>query len=229
MEAIVLAGGLGTRLSHLLPDVPKVMADVAGKPFLAYPLAHLAGMGVTRAVLAVGYRQETVSAYFGNAYKGMELLYSREDAPLYTGGAIKRALSLCQGREVFVINGDTFFDVPLKAMRDDFRAGGAGISVAVKEMRDFGRYGTVSFSEGMAISGFHEKAPRKEGYINGGVYLLAPGVLSGYPDRFSFEKEVLETDFRKHAARAFPCDGYFIDIGVPEDYAKARNDFAKGS
>ncbi len=225
MEAIVLAGGYGTRLQHIVSDVPKPMAPVNGRPFLEYILGYLRREGVRKVVFAVGYKKERIMDFFRNSWSNMELTYSCEEKPLFTGGAIKQALHQCYDEQVFVINGDTYFDVSLKQMRTDFYANQAHISIAVKEMRNFDRYGIVLIDEYQNIVGFDEKQPTKSGFINGGIYLIKRDVLDTYPDIFSFEKDFLEKQFQMLKMRAFPSDGYFIDIGIPQDYYKAQDDF----
>jgi len=190
MEAIVLAGGFGTRLAHVVSDVPKPMAPVCGRPFLRFILDDLQVKGMERVILAVGYRQEIIREYFGGQYRGMQILYSTEDTPLFTGGAIKKALCLCRDDRVFVVNGDTFFDADLNAMLEEETP----IVVAVKRLEKFSRYGTVHVSDGR-ITGFTEKCPCEEGLINGGVYLISRTLLEDIPkEKFSLETEVLEID-----------------------------------
>lgn len=225
MEAIVLAGGFGTRLKHVVSDVPKPMAPIQDKPFLEYLLTDLAKKGVTRVILAVGYMHEIIMKYFSNDFLGMQLVYSIETTPLLTGGAIRQALSYCHEPNVFVMNGDTFFDVPLQAMLQAHLSCDADISLAVKEMFDFSRYGTVDFDKNGRIEDFCEKQPIDQGYINGGVYIIPRTLLLTYPPVFSFEKQVLERDFNRYNMHAFPCEGFFIDIGVPEDYQRAQGMF----
>ena len=137
LEAVILAGGFGTRLQHIVSDVPKPMApmDEAGTPFLQYVLADLARQGIRRVILSTGYKSEVIEQYFGGCFQGMELVYSCEDTPLGTGGAVKQALTLCTASDVFVLNGDTFFDVDLTAMRDFHRAQDADFTRAKKEMK----------------------------------------------------------------------------------------------
>jgi D-glycero-alpha-D-manno-heptose 1-phosphate guanylyltransferase len=226
MEAIILAGGFGTRLQHIVSDVPKPMADIAGRPFLEYILDYLKHEGVDHAILAVGYKKECIMDYFGEDYQGMQLTYSREEKPLFTGGAIKRALGYCQEDNAFVINGDTYFDVRLGKMREDFLFHQADISVAIREMHNFCRYGTVHTDTGRWITGFEEKKEKQNGFINGGIYLIKKNLLDDYTEVFSFEKDVMERLVGKVRMRAFDCSGYFIDIGIPEDYFKARDYFA---
>ncbi len=226
MEAIVLAGGFGTRLRHVVSDVPKPMAPVDGRPFLRYILDDLIAKGVSRVVLATGYKSEVIREAFGPSYRGAEIVYSNEDTPLFTGGAVKKALAVCRGEEVFVINGDTFFDVDLAAMRAFKRERGAEFVLAAKPMRDFDRYGTLLLDGEGRVLRFEEKRPTESGVINGGVYLLDRGFLRGVREEtFSLEKDVLEKDTAARRLYAFPSEGYFIDIGVPEDYARAQEDF----
>jgi D,D-heptose 1,7-bisphosphate phosphatase len=143
MEAVILAGGYGTRLEHIVPDIPKSMAPVAGRPFLRYILDDMAESDIEKVVLAVGYRQEKIVNYFGNNYRGIDLVYSLEDEPLLTGGAVKKALTLCENKYVFVVNGDTYleFDYANAAQVRDMHD--AEVLIAVKHMQDTSRYGTV--------------------------------------------------------------------------------------
>lgn len=228
MEAIVLAGGFGTRLAHIVSDVPKPMAPVCGKPFLQYILDDLANQKVSRVILAVGYKAECIESFFGNAYRGMELVYSLEQQPLFTGGAIKKALSFCKDSEVFILNGDTFFEVPLLEMAAAHREKRALLTIATKQMVNFDRYGTVQTDAVGRILHFEEKQPCAQGSINGGVYLIQRAALESVPaEAFSFETEFMEKQVEQKIFCAFPSDGYFIDIGIPQDYAKAQEDFKK--
>lgn len=225
MEAIILAGGFGTRLAHIVTDVPKPMAPVCGQPFLRYVMNDIIAKGVDRIVLAVGYKQEVISNYFGTNYRGAQILYSSEETPLFTGGAIKQALRLCKEDCVFVVNGDTFFDVDLKKMSVFHKENNADITVATKEMRNFDRYGTLIIN-GDRILSFKEKKQMSSGSINGGIYLIQKSLLENYyEDRFSFEKEILEKKIKGLRIYSYEGSGYFIDIGIPEDYFKAQEAF----
>ena len=216
MEAIVLAGGFGTRLAHIVSDVPKPMAPVCDRPFLRFILDNLQRKGVERVILAVGYKQDMIRSYFGGSYRGMKIEYSSEDKPLFTGGAIKQALAVCREERVLVVNGDTFFDVDIDAIQERH----SPIVMAVKRLKDFSRYGTVSVKDGLVI-GFAEKKPCREGLINGGVYLVDRTLLDAVAEKeFSFEQEVLEP--LRYEIAAVESEGYFIDIGVPEDYALSQ-------
>lgn len=223
-EAIVLAGGFGTRLAHVVPDVCKPMAPVAGRPFLRFIMDQLAAAGFDRAVVADGYRREQIEGFFGPAYRGMAIEYSPEDTPLLTGGAVKRALSRCDSDWVFVLNGDTWLDVDFAAMEAAARDAPEVVSsvIAVKRMHDFERYGTVDVDSDGTLTAFHEKRPCKEGLINAGVYLLRRDALNSMPEKFSLESDYFERVVGDGALHAAECSGGFIDIGVPEDYELAQ-------
>lgn len=223
-EAIVLAGGFGTRLAHVVPDVCKPMAPVAGRPFLRFIMDQLAAAGFDRVVVADGYRRKQIEDFFGSAYRGMAIGYSPEETPLLTGGAVKRALGRCQSDWVFVLNGDTWLDVDFTAMEAAAADAPYGVSavIAVKRMHDFERYGTVDVDAGGALTAFHEKRPCEEGLINAGVYLLRRDVLDGMPEKFSLESDYFERVVGYGSLCAVECAGGFIDIGVPEDYELAQ-------
>lgn len=227
MEAVILAGGFGTRLHAVVADLPKPMAPIQGRPFLAWVLEDMARQGFSRVVLAVGYRHEAIETYFGSRYQAMELVYSLEDVPLGTGGAMKRALGLCQEPYVFVLNGDTYFAVDYAAMFQHSRVTGAPLTIAVKELRDFDRYGALRIERGR-IRRFCEKKPVQCGFINGGVYCLQSSLLEKVvPVRFSFETDFAEKSCDAIDIEAFVSDGYFIDIGIPEDYKRAQREMGQ--
>lgn len=228
MQAIILAGGFGTRLRKVVDGVPKPMAPVGSKPFLAYLLNYLAGYGVTKVVLSVGYLHEQIVDYFGNSYAGMEVEYSIETIPLGTGGAIREALSNIHDGPVLVLNGDTFFNIDYGNMVAKYRISNTGMVMALKTMSDCSRYGKVEIVDGVVVA-FHEKQGEVAGLINSGVYLISPDIFSGYdlPQVFSFERDFLYpfTSVIKPVAKI--ADGYFIDIGVPEDYLRAQEELGK--
>lgn len=223
-EAIVLAGGFGTRLAHVVPDVCKPMAPVAGRPFLRFIMDQLAAACFDRAVVADGYRREQIEGFFGPAYRGTAIEYSPEETPLLTGGAVKRALSRCESDWVFVLNGDTWLDVDFEAMEAAAVNVPDSVSavIAVKRMRGFERYGTVDVDAGGSLTAFHEKRPCEEGLINAGVYLLRRDALNSMPEKFSLESDYFERVVGDGELRAVECAGGFIDIGVPEDYELAQ-------
>lgn len=227
MEAIVLAGGLGTRLRGVVDDVPKPMAPVQGRPFLAFVLDQLVDSGFRTAILAVGYRHEAIRLHFGAEYRGLALLYSVEEKPLGTGGAIRLASAQATTRDVFVLNGDTYVELDFHAMQGAHLHAGAQLSIAICQVPDVARYGALEVGEGI-VRGFHEKGRSGRGWINGGVYLLGPALRHRFPPRaaFSFEQALLVPEAQSIRPLAYPATGLFIDIGMPEDYAKAQQIFS---
>jgi len=225
MEAIILVGGFGTRLQHIVSDVPKPMAPVCERPFLNYILDYIADNGISRIIMAVGYKKDTIINYFGNSYREMEIVYSSEDTPLFTGGAIKKALTKCSDKQVFIINGDTFFDVNLKKMQEFHYANDSVLTIATKKMFNFERYGTVKIQEDRIIN-FEEKKSMEQGDINGGIYYMNSNMLDDSDSiKFSFETDIMAKKVQQIPMFAYQSTGYFIDIGIPEDYSKAQQDF----
>lgn len=226
-EAVVLAGGFGTRLAHAVPGACKPMAPVAGEPFLRRVLDQLDAAGFARVVIADGYRREQIESYFMGTYRGLEVDYSPEDSPLLTGGAVRRALRTCTRPEVFVLNGDTWLDVDFDEMEATLAAHpDARCCIAAKRMRGFDRYGTLDVDPDGRIQVFREKAPCAEGLINGGTYLIRRGALEAEPDVFSLEGDWFARVVVDGALVACEAQGGFIDIGVPEDYERAQEMFA---
>lgn len=223
-EAIVLAGGFGTRLSSVVNDVPKPMATVANRPFLRYLLDLLDANRFARVVIADGYKREYIEKYFGNQYRGLSLVYSPEETPLLTGGAVKKALTLCKNQWVFVFNGDTYLDADFEAFDNALGAitksqvtSTVDAFIATKQMADFSRYGTLNVSQGTIVS-FNEKQPCSDGLINAGVYLLRKNALDCCPSTFSLETDFFEQTVKNGKLKSVECNGAFIDIGTPEDY-----------
>lgn len=226
MEAIILAGGFGTRLKQVVSDVPKPMAPINEIPFLVYIFNWLNKYNVTHVVLAVGYKKEVIIDHFGKKYKNIDIDYSIEDTPLFTGGAIKQALNKCREDNIFIINGDTFFDVNLEELLAQHIKLNADFTISVKEMKDFDRYGIVKINENKEVIGFEEKKYHEKGYINGGIYCIKKDLLNKISKpTFSFEKDYMEKYYLKDDIKAYFSDSYFIDIGIPEDYSKAQIDF----
>ncbi|EIX7172197.1 nucleotidyltransferase family protein [Campylobacter coli] len=214
MQAIVLAGGLGTRLRSVVQDLPKPMAPINGKPFLAFVLEHLKKQGITEIILSVSYKYELIQEYFKDEFEGMKIRYNVEKELLGTGGAIKDALKLVKN-EVYVVNGDTFFDIDLKKLV----LNGSKICIALKQMQNFDRYGTVNVDEQGIVTSFEEKVFKKQGLINGGIYLLKKDIFDEFSleKKFSFE-EFLQENYKSLKIQTQIFDDYFIDIGVPQDY-----------
>lgn len=226
-EAVILAGGLGTRLQGVLPGTPKSMAPVNGKPFLGFVLDYLAGQQISKAIISVGFLKEQVVSYFGNSFRNLDIEYSIEYEPLGTGGAIKLALGKCSGSNVFVLNGDTFFMPDLSAMEKLHLESKADITLAVRYLPDTGRYGKVLMHETGRIMAFNEKDPLAgSGWINGGIYLLKKQVFSEIAmEKFSIENDLFKVSCEILNMQAFKTEAFFLDIGIPEDYAKAQTLF----
>jgi len=225
-EAVILAGGLGTRLRSVVSDLPKPMSPVGGKPFLYFLLKQLSLFGFSRAILSTGYRHEAVSGHFGASFEDMRLAYSVEDEPLGTGGAIAKAVRQTEASDILILNGDSVLLASLDCFRDFHLARSAPISMALKAEKDFDRYGAVTMHDDR-IAGFEEKRRVAQGVFNAGMYWFNKSVLSGLLEiqpPFSLEREI----FEKHA---FPMSGhvfhdYFIDIGIPEDYDRAQSELS---
>lgn len=219
-EAVILAGGLGTRLRPVVADVPKPLAPVAGRPFLHWLIEGLARRGIRRAVLATGYGAEAIRAACGDSHAGVALLHAREEAPLGTGGALWAALAHIGGERAFVLNGDTWLGCDLASLAAEAPA--ADLVLAVRPVPDRARYGSVAV-RGNAVLGLEEKGRSGPGLVNAGTYLVRRDLPVRRPvaGAFSLEAEVLARpeglDLRAHATEA-----PFLDIGTPEDYARAQ-------
>lgn len=225
-EAIILAGGKGTRLSKVVSGVPKPMAIVAGRPFLCHLLDVLKKNHFTRIIIADGYLRNQIETYFGNSYLGMEIRYSSESTPLGTGGAVRRAIELCKTPWVYVFNGDTYFDANFEEV--DVKLLNVPLLVEVvlcaTQVENSDRYGTICYSEkdGTVLS-FSEKEKSGEGVISAGVYVLNKQSFMKFPIRnFSIEKEYFEKIAGSGKMVASILQGTFIDIGTPKDFDYAQ-------
>lgn len=224
-----MAGGLGTRLQSVVSDVPKCMAEVAGKPFLQYLFDYAANEKFDHLILSLGYKSDVVINWLETQNRPFEISYAVEEYPLGTGGAIKLAFGKVKGEEAFVINGDTFFDIDSGLFLDFHKGHEADLSVALKPMVNFDRYGSVELDDNERIVCFNEKQYKKEGLINGGVYIVAKNLFTRLPlpEKFSFEKDIMESHIGDVNIYGCPQDNYFIDIGIPSDFEKANVDFSK--
>lgn len=224
-EAIILAGGQGTRLKSIVENIPKPMALVGEKPFLEYLFSYLESYGIEHVILSVGYKWENIEAYFGAKFGAIEISYAVEKEPLGTGGGIRLAMEKVKGQHSFILNGDTFYKVNLKDLSEFYFAHKADMSMTVKRKRDFFRYGTVELDI-CKVVGFREKKPMKTGMINGGVYITRKNILDEFEvgEKFSFETDFLEKSLEKLKICAMRTSDYFIDIGVPSDYEKAQRE-----
>jgi D-glycero-alpha-D-manno-heptose 1-phosphate guanylyltransferase len=219
-EAVVLAGGFGTRLRAVVSDVPKCLAPIAGRPFLEYQLDVLQHAGVRHIILATGYKSEMIEAAIGAAHGELAISYSHETTPLGTGGALWQALSHCHGESVFVLNGDTYAALDFAAMAE---APACDVLVSVVSVPDCARYGAVKL-DGRQIVAFEEKGRTGPGLINSGTYLVRRDLAARLPrtGAFSLEHDILEAELHRLAIEAYVNDASLIDIGTPEDFTRAQ-------
>lgn len=223
-DAIILAGGFGKRIAKAVPDLPKPLAPINGKPILSYILDKLDKWKISKVILAVGYRANDIQKYYGEKYLNIDICYSLEEKPLGTGGAIKKAFSILYSKNAFVLNGDTLFDIDFYLMQKEHLASNADITVAVKKSISSNRFGTLNI-ENKRIKNFIEKNSLNVGPINGGIYCIGRDYfLRCEEEAFSFEKDILEKKAQNDRFFAFESEGYFIDIGIPEDYERAQKE-----
>ncbi len=225
-EAIILAGGLGTRLRSVVSDLPKCMAPVAGKPFLYYVIEHFINQGIDKFIFSLGYKHEIIEAWLNQQYPFLFSRVSIEEKPLGTGGAIKLACKLASEKNVLVVNGDTLFAVDVIQLNNFHHQIAADCTLCLKPMQHFDRYGVVKLNADHSIASFKEKKQYESGLINGGIYVLN-AVNFGkedLPEIFSFEKDYLEKYYQQRKMYGLVQDEYFIDIGIPEDYKQAGKD-----
>jgi D-glycero-alpha-D-manno-heptose 1-phosphate guanylyltransferase len=228
-EAIILAGGLGTRLRETVPDLPKCMAPVAGKPFLSHVIDHLRMQGIERFIFSLGYKWEVIEDYLQKQYSTLNYTSVIEEEPLGTGGAIQLAIQKFASGNVVIANGDTLFNINLDEVSKMHLAADAECTLALKPMRNFDRYGVVETNGAGKIISFQEKKIYQQGIINGGVYLLnrEKFISRLLPEKFSFEKEYLEKFCAEGNFYGSVQDRYFIDIGIPEDFKRAQQELMR--
>jgi len=228
MEAIVLAGGLGTRLASRLHGLPKPMAPIAGRPFLEILLTQLRRSGCTRVLLSVGHQHAVIQEHFGAAFDGLAIDYVIESVPLGTGGAIRLALAEAREESMLVLNGDTFLNADYAAMLGFHAVQGAAVTLAVVHRDDVSRYGGVTL-EGRRIVGFQEKGRSGPGYISAGTYVLARNLAwpPALPEKFSIERDFFVPEVARLRPAAYKVDGFFLDIGIPEDLDRAQTELAQ--
>ena len=227
-EAIILAGGLGTRLRSALPDIPKCMAPIQGTPFLAFVIEWLLDQGVDHFIFSLGYKHEMISAWLEAQYPALNISVVLEEEPLGTGGGIKLACSKTSTGTVVVVNGDTLFKVNVNKLMAFHDMCGAHCTLALKPMHNFDRYGMVVVEKDYSVKEFREKQFCAEGLINGGVYTLnvKKFLAESLPEKFSFEKDYLEKFVGQRRFYGYVQDEYFIDIGIPEDYLRAQEELS---
>ena len=227
---IILAGGLGTRLRSVVSDLPKCMAPVNGKPFLAYVINHFQQQGINDFIFSLGYKHETIIEYLSQStihHSPITIHYSIEEEPLGTGGAIKKACTLTNNKNVLVTNGDTLFKANVSSLQKFHQEKNAECTVALKPMENFNRYGVIELNDDASVKSFHEKKQYEQGLINGGLYMLniESFLNKPLPEKFSFETAYLEKFYTQNNMYGLVQDEYFIDIGIPEDYARAQKEF----
>lgn len=227
-EVIVLAGGFGTRLREAVPDLPKVMAPVAGRPFLSHVIDTLRMQGLSRFIFSLGYKADVIEQFLKDRYPTLDYATVIEEEPLGTGGGIRLALQKAKDENVLIVNGDTLFKVDVDALFQQHSHHRAECTLALKRMKAFDRYGVVHLDGEERILSFEEKRFYDAGLINGGVYLLNKEMFfqRSFPRCFSFEKDYLETYCREGRFYGAVQEGYFIDIGIPSDFEKAQQDLA---
>ncbi|MEO5685391.1 MAG: nucleotidyltransferase family protein [Chitinophagaceae bacterium] len=228
-EAIILAGGLGTRLQSAVPDVPKCMAPVNGKPFLSYVIDYYSKQGIEKFIFSLGYKHAVISTWLQKEYPALSIQYTIENEPLGTGGGIQLATEKVKGKDVLILNGDTLFKVDLEKLAAFHAQMASACTLSLKPMTNFERYGVVETEDDGRIKSFQEKKHYDQGLINGGVYLLNTGRFRQQkrPEKFSFEKDYLERSYSAMPMYGYVQEGYFIDIGVPEDFERAQQEMKK--
>jgi len=236
LQAVVLCGGLGTRLRNAVPTLPKALAPVAGRPFLDYLLTGLAAAGIHDVVLCTGHKSEMIEAEYGqNAQCGLSIQYSVERSPLGTAGAVKLAASVISASSFLLLNGDSVVEVDYQRLIKSHVASGAKATITLVRVPQPERYGTALLNANGEISAFLEKgslqdsAGSRERFINAGVYVLDRDILLEIPSSstpVSLERDVLPK-FLGRGLFGFVSEGFFIDIGVPEDYARAQTELPR--
>ena len=228
-ECIILAGGLGTRLQSTVPDTPKCMAPVAGRPFLFYVINYLRSQGIEKFIFSLGYLHEQIEAYLEKEFGTLSYSCSIEEEPLGTGGAILLACQQTTEKEVLVVNGDTLFSGNFQDAFQFHTRHLAECTLLLKPMKEFDRYGVVETGEDQLVRSFKEKQYYQQGNINAGVYILNVARFQDeeFPSRFSFEKDYLEKYYPQRRIYGLVQDYYFIDIGIPEDFRRANLELVK--
>ena len=224
-QAIVLAGGLGTRLKPVVADLPKSLAPIAGKPFLAYLLDYAKHQGIEKFIFALGYKTEQLETFVKGYLPEGSYIFSVEEEPLGTGGAIYKACKELSTADTIVLNADTFFGIGFQNLSIIHKLRKAACTLALKPMKSFDRYGAVDIYN-QVITGFSEKKFHEAGLINGGVYALSVSsfLQKTFPAAFSIEKDYLEKEYPKGNILGMVSNAYFIDIGIPEDYQRAQDE-----
>ncbi len=225
VKCVILAGGKGERLRKVISDIPKPMAPVAGKPFLEYLILQLKKYNIREVVISIGYKGEAIKSYFGNGEKlDMNITYSPEDEPLGTGGALKKAINMVDDEKFIVMNGDSYLDVDLSKFLDFHMEIQAGTTLALAHCNDTNRYGRVEINKEGKVQRFIGKGVPGYGLINCGIYLFQRDIAGIIPDgNISLEDMILPNIIDK-GLFGMTVNGFFIDIGIPEDYLMICNE-----
>jgi D-glycero-alpha-D-manno-heptose 1-phosphate guanylyltransferase len=219
-QVLILAGGLGTRLRSVVSDRPKVLAEVAGRPFITYLLDRLGQAGFRAVTLLTGYKGEMVEEALGFTYQGLQLGYSVEETPLGTGGAIRAAARVIPCDQLLVLNGDTYFDVDYRDLVEQTTPGSD--LMACRQVADVGRYGAVQLDSTGRVKVLAEKGAEGPGLINGGIYILHREAIAAWPEPvFSIEAEYFPNRLAMDQLYGVAAEEAFIDIGVPDDLERA--------
>ena len=232
MEAVLLAGGLGTRLRSVVSDRPKPMALIEGHPFMEYVTRELVKNGVTDIVFAVGYKGSMVEEHFGNGEGfGFRASYAYEETLLGTAGAIKNAAPFLKGGSFYVLNADTFYQIDYTRLERLQKENDMEMTLVLRQVPDVSRYGRAVLDSKGRLTAFNEKTTRPDpGTINGGIYCMKRSLLDEIPEgRVSLEQEMIPKWLKEgKALGGFVNDGYFIDIGIPEAYFQFQEDVRTG-
>lgn len=223
-DAIILAGGPGTRLQDTVPGLPKSMAPVGGRPFLEYLFRYLENNHLNKVVLSLGYMPDPILQHFGQQHGNISIQYIIEDEPLGTGGALMKALAYASSENLVVMNGDTLFDVDIQEMLRQHVFSKAAVTIALLEVQDASRYGIVQTRVDGRITSFNEKQPGSgRGIISGGIYIIQRDFIEklSLPHKFSLENDLFRHFFSNAPFYGYFGNGYFIDIGIPSDYRRA--------
>ncbi|HTD94903.1 MAG TPA: HAD-IIIA family hydrolase [Chitinophagaceae bacterium] len=228
-EVIILAGGLGTRLREAVPELPKCMAPVAGRPFLFYVINYLRMQGLAKFIFALGYKHEVIEQYLADNFHTLDYQCVIEAEPLGTGGAVQLACRHASSKNVVVTNGDTLFKADISTLLSLHHRLQAICTLALKPMHNMDRYGVVDVDENGIVESLKEKQYYEQGLINGGLYVLdrEAFLAAGFPDKFSFETDFLQRNVSDKNIAGIQQEGYFIDIGIPEDFLRAQEEFKR--